>query len=69
MLVTAGISDPRVTYWEPAKWVAKPGHRARTIQPIAAEDSHGSASRGIRAIRANKRSLPRNTLRGCTPSG
>jgi oligopeptidase B len=48
MLVLAGISDPRVTYWEPAKWVARLRHMKTDRNLIAfrtnMEAGHGGAS-------------------------
>lgn len=34
LLVTAGVSDPRVTWWEAAKWVAQHRHRRSDDQPL-----------------------------------
>lgn len=48
LLVTAGLTDPRVTYWEPAKWVArlrehKLGHRALLLKTTM-DAGHAGAS-------------------------
>lgn len=48
MLVLAGLTDPRVTYWEPAKWVAKLRATMTNDAPILLKTNmdagHGGAS-------------------------
>ena len=48
ILATGGLSDPRVTYWEPQKWVAKLREKTTGEAPILLkinmEAGHGGAS-------------------------
>ncbi len=48
MLVLAGLTDPRVTYWEPAKWVARLREKKTDANPLYLktnmEAGHGGAS-------------------------
>ena len=48
VLATGGLSDPRVTYWEPAKWVAKLRDHNTADTPVLLkinmESGHGGAS-------------------------
>ena len=48
LLVTAGLNDPRVPYWEPAKWVAKLRATTTSTRPILfrteIDSGHGGPS-------------------------
>ena len=46
MLVTAGLSDPRVTYWEPAKYVAKLRTLKRGSSPLLLKTNMGAGHGG-----------------------
>ncbi len=46
LLVTAGLNDPRVSYWEPAKWVAKLRSVARNDEPLLLKIQMGSGHMG-----------------------
>lgn len=55
MFVTGGISDPRVTYWEPAKWVARLRATKTDANPllmkIHMDSGHAGASGRFERIR------------------
>ncbi len=46
LLVTAGLNDPRVAYWEPAKWVAKLRAVASTRGPLLLKTDLGTGHSG-----------------------
>ncbi len=46
MLVTAGLNDPRVTYWEPAKWVARLRERKTDDNELLLKTNMGAGHGG-----------------------
>ena len=46
ILVTAGLADPRVTYWEPAKWVARLRTRKTDDNPLLLKTNMGAGHGG-----------------------
>ena len=45
MLITGGLTDPRVTYWEPAKWAAKLRATKTDDNLLLPQDQHGRRPR------------------------
>ena len=46
ILVTAGLNDPRVTYWEPAKWVARLRDRKTDANELLLKTNMGAGHGG-----------------------
>src|SRR3546814_12365532 len=48
ILATGGLNDPRVSYWEPAKWVQKLRIRTTSGKPIYLKTEMGAGNQGPR---------------------
>ena len=46
LLVTAGLNDPRVSYWEPAKWVLRLRQRKTDAHPVLLKTELGAGHMG-----------------------
>ncbi|TAM95381.1 MAG: S9 family peptidase, partial [Rhizobiaceae bacterium] len=46
ILAVAGLTDPRVTYWEPAKWVARLRERKTDRNPVLFKINMGAGHGG-----------------------
>ncbi|HHK74059.1 MAG TPA: S9 family peptidase, partial [Rhizobiales bacterium] len=46
VLITAGLTDPRVTYWEPAKWAAKLREHQMADAPILLKTNMDAGHQG-----------------------
>ena len=46
MLITAGLNDPRVTYWEPAKWAARLRATKTDRKPLLLKTNMGAGHGG-----------------------
>ena len=59
ILATGGLTDPRVTYWEPAKWVATLRERRTdnglTLMHMNMGAGHGGASGRFDSLREDAR--------------
>ncbi len=46
VLATAGLNDPRVSFWEPAKWVAELRHQSTSGEPVLLKTEMGAGHGG-----------------------